>query len=55
MHRARLLMACHLMLAFLVSAFIIPHEIIMGGAVEIGILASKLLPMSAAAATYAEK
>ena len=36
--------------AFLASAFIIPHEIIMGGAAGIGILASRLLPMSAAAA-----
>ena len=38
----------NLMLAFLVAAFIIPHNIIMGGTTGIGILLSKFLPIEPA-------
>lgn len=36
------------MLAFLVAAFVIPHDIIMGGTTGIGILLSKILPFEPA-------
>lgn len=43
-----ILLAGNLILAFLVSAFIIPHNIIMGGATGIGIILGKLLPLDTA-------
>lgn len=45
---ACILIIGNLILAFLVSAFIIPHGIIMGGATGIGIVLSKILPMDTA-------
>lgn len=38
----------NVILAFLVSAFILPHDIIMGGATGIGIIMSMFLPMDTA-------
>lgn len=45
---ACILIIGNLILAFLVSAFVIPHDIIMGGATGIGIVLSKLLPLDTA-------
>ena len=48
LRRAGVLVFCNLVLAFLVNAFIIPHDIIVGGATGVGILVSKLLPLDTA-------
>lgn len=48
LRRAGVLVFCNLVLAFLVNAFIIPHDIIVGGATGIGILVSKLVPLDTA-------
>ena len=40
------------LLAFLVAAFVIPHDLIMGGATGIGILIGKLLPVDTALAVF---
>lgn len=52
LRRAGVLVGCQLIMAFLVSAFIIPHEIIMGGATGIGIFVSRLLPVDAATVVF---
>ena len=38
------MLAGNALLAFLVAAFVIPHDIIMGGTTGIGIVLSKLVP-----------
>lgn len=50
LRNAGILVFCHMMMAFLVSAFIIPHDIIMGGATGAGILLGKLLSVDTSAA-----
>ena len=49
---AILLLVGNFMLAFLVEAFVVPHDIIMGGATGLGIVLSKIIPLDTASIVF---